>query len=180
MELARVQLKHCVKPSTLKQTQLPLHSLAGRPTKTECQPFTRKNRRCINTNAEVPQPEGLKRALQTWISCRTSRSQANYQKLFFGERSYQALTGPKPPLHHEISLHKQMLKMSLSPAFWKGKPYCIHLTNPIGRSMWNLCICHATICDQAIKKTSNYWEHLTVSKLIKEWGKIKERKKKRL
>lgn len=65
MELAQVQLKHCLKHSTLKQTQLPLHSLAGRPTKPECQPFTHKNRRYINTNTVVPQPEDLNRALQT-------------------------------------------------------------------------------------------------------------------
>lgn len=65
MELAQVQLKHCLKHSTLKQTQLPLHSLAGRPTKPECQLFTHKNRRYINTNTVVPQPEGLNSALQT-------------------------------------------------------------------------------------------------------------------
>lgn len=97
MELARVQLKHCVKHSTLKQTQLPLHSLAGRPTKTECQPFTCKNRRYINTNTVVPQLEDLNRALQTWISRKISHLAAKNPRNLFSEHVYQMLMGQKPP-----------------------------------------------------------------------------------
>lgn len=81
MELARVQLKHCLKHSILKQTQLPLHSLAGRPTKTKCQPFTCKNSRYINTNTAVPQPEDLNRASRT---CKISHLEARRQQPIWG------------------------------------------------------------------------------------------------
>lgn len=180
MELAWVQLKHCLKHSTLKQTQLPLHSLAGRPTKTECQPFTRKNRRYINTNTAVPQPEDLKRALQTWISCKISHSQAKKKNKTKHQKSVwwahvSSINGAKAP-HSTMKSPYTNAKNDSKPCFLKRQSI-LHISTQLYMKKHGKWI--HLLCNHLWTSNKQDLKLLSQSRSKTNWSRSEEKEKKK-